>query len=99
MKQIFMYQIREYLAKGDAEGIDEYSDLYEIYLNGCIGYNNMENEDCIDYYLSRVYPDMFVEDSVQVKVLEILDDGTREVVANVYQENSDITLEYPDVLE
>ena len=59
----------------------------------------MENEDCIDYYLQRNYPDMFVDDSIKVKVLEVLDDGTSEVLATVYQEESDVEVEYPDVLE
>ena len=72
MKQIFMSQIRGYLAKENAERMHEYSDLYDIYLNGCIGYNDMENEDCIDYYLRKNYPDIFVDDSIKVKLLEAL---------------------------
>lgn len=50
MKTVSIEEIREKLARDDAEGLDGPA-LYEIMLNGCTGYANHSNEDCIEWFL------------------------------------------------
>lgn len=94
MKQMTMAEIRESLAKDDAENIDDYRDKFDIFLNGCPGYNNYENDDCIDYYIQRNFPDWDVEDDNPVVLMEVLDDGNGQVFAKVIQHEGEVDIEF-----
>jgi len=64
MKTTTIQEIRETLARDDAEGINDYKDKFQIYLEGCPGYNNIDAETCVGYYLNKSYLlDSSLEDS------------------------------------
>ncbi len=94
MKQMTMAEIRESLAKDDAENIYEYRDMFDVFLNGVPGYNNFENDDCIDYYIQRHYPDYDVEDNEPIEILHILDDGNGKIMAKVTQHEDEVKVEF-----
>lgn len=93
-KQITMTEIRESLAKADAEDINDYRDRFDIFLNGCPGYNNYENDDCIDYYIQRHYPDLDLEDDTPIVLMEVLDDGNGKVFVKIIQHQGDVQVEF-----
>jgi hypothetical protein len=93
-KTLYMAEIREALAKEDAESQFDYADMVEIFLNGCPGYNSYENDDALDYYLQRHYPDMNVDDGNPVVVLQVLDDGNGQPIAEVIQHQNDVQVEW-----
>lgn len=93
-KTMSMAEIRESLARDDAESINDYRDRFDIFLNGCPGYNNYENDDCIDYYIQRHYPDMSVDDENPIEVLHVLDDGNGKVFAKIVQHQGDVQIDF-----
>ena len=52
MKTISIDEIRVALATDDAEGLDGLC-LFDIMLDGAIGYNNISDEDCLEYYINK----------------------------------------------
>ena len=93
-KVMSMAEIRESLARDDAENVYEYRDMFEIFLNGCPGYNSYENNDCIDYYIQRHYPIFYLDDEDPVEVLQVVDDGNGAIIAKIIQHQSDVDVEF-----
>jgi hypothetical protein len=75
MKTLTIQIIREVLAQDDAENIDEYRDKFQIYMDGCPGYNNIDAETCMDYYINKGYLfDGSLEDETPVDVAQVVDE-------------------------
>lgn len=45
-------EVRESLSKWDLESIYKDRELFDIFLNGCLGWNNQEPVDCIVEYVN-----------------------------------------------
>jgi hypothetical protein len=80
MITISIQEIRESLAKDDAEGLDGPA-LYEIMLNGCAGYSNHSSEDCIEWFLwkGRLLNFDLDDSDKPVKVARIVDSNRMEL--------------------
>lgn len=94
VKTMTMAEIREYLANDDVKNITQYVNLFDIFLNGNTGYNSLENDDCIDCYIRRFFPEKGINDKKPVELLHVLDDGDGEVFAKVIQHKDEVTVEF-----
>jgi hypothetical protein len=92
MKIISIQEIREKLAGEDAENIYEYKDLYDVFLNGCSGYTQFKDEDCVEWYVARGHLyNSHLEDEEPVEVAHITNDN-KELLYVVHQYCGEVQL-------
>lgn len=84
MKTINILEVKENLARLDAENLDG-RDLYELFLEGYQGYLNYSDRDCLDWYIDKgeMY-DSEVDDEDQVQLAVVID-KEKNPIFNVFQ--------------
>lgn len=92
METISIDDIREQLAKDDAEGLDSNS-LFEIMLCGCTGYNNYSDEECMEWYLNKghLWNDEITPETPEKIAIVLGSDGKPKF--EVFQQYQDVSFE------